>query len=197
MPADQNLYRALEVSPRATPHEIHQAYELAKRTYGGESLATYSLFGPDERQAVLAKVEDAYRVLSDPQRRREYDLRLAAAAVPPPANQPVQGGHGASADVPEPKARETPPAIAIPDLVLGRDLRRIRDELGVTLQSIANQTRINITYLQYLEDDNHGKLPHPVYVRSYLVQYARVLRLDAELLVKNYLKGMTEPRAEE
>ncbi|MBI3622323.1 MAG: helix-turn-helix domain-containing protein [Nitrospirae bacterium] len=192
MPTEQNLYRLLDVADTATPHEIRQAYELARRTYGGESLATYSLFGAEDRQAVMAQIEEAYRVLSDPERRRSYDARLSAVTAPQgaaPQAAPAPPADAARAEAPH-EAPATPETIVIPDVITGRELRRWREARRLSLQTIANLTRINIKYLQYLEEDLHAKLPHTVFIRSYLLQYAKALRLDADRLLNAYLKGM-------
>lgn len=193
MPTAQNLYRLLDVASTATPHEIRQAYELARRTYGGESLATYSLFGAEDRQAVMAQIEEAYRVLSDPERRRSYDAGLVASASSAvvsatPAGVPART-ETAGPETPH-DAASPPETTVIPDVITGRDLRQWREARQLSLQTIANLTRINIKYLQYLEEDQHAKLPHTVFIRSYLLQYARALKLDGDRLLTSYLKGM-------
>lgn len=197
---DQTFYDLLEVSPQATASDIMRAYELAKRTYGADSMATYSLFTSDDRQQVLARIEEAYRVLSNPDRRREYDRWLASRA-----GSPLRPEERTTA--PPTKSTEADPApppiaaglIHLPEALAGRDLKELRERLGVSLQTIANQTRINITYLQHLEDDRYDKLPSPVYVRSYLMQYAEALKLDPQRVLNSYLKGAVglPPAAEE
>ncbi|MEW6323772.1 MAG: helix-turn-helix domain-containing protein [Nitrospirota bacterium] len=186
---ERNYYRLLEVPATASQNEIVRAYELAKRTYGGESLATYSLFDTGERQAVMAKIEEAYRTLSDPDRRREYDAWLAAGvgAVAVGDSAPAGGAHKPSSPAPS-----APEELEIPELLHGRDLQRLRERLGISLQAIANQTRISVKYLQQLEEDQHDKLPHPVFVRGYLLQYAQALKLDADQILNGYLRGMAK-----
>jgi curved DNA-binding protein CbpA len=191
MPTEQNLYRLLDVADTATPHEIRQAYELARRTYGGESLATYSLLGAEDRQAVMAQIEEAYRVLSDPERRRSYNARLTAGPASPVTSAPAVAPIKMAAGRAEPPPDAPPPeATVIPDLITGRDLRQWREARRLSLQTIANLTRINLKYLQYLEEDQHAKLPHTVFIRSYLLQYAKALKLDADQVLNAYLKGM-------
>jgi curved DNA-binding protein CbpA len=181
--AEHDYYRLLEVPLTATPHDIRMAYELAKRTYGVESLATYSLFDAEDRQSVMARIDAAYRVLSEPGRRREYDAWLAQRSQPAaPAGGPPS---------PATQKAAAPSEVTIPDQLRGRDLKRIREQLGVSIQEIANITRINIKYLQYLEDDQHAKLPHGVFIRGYLLQYAQALKLDPDRILNGYLNGMT------
>ena len=40
---DQTYYEILEISPTATSKEIQRAYEHAKETFHGDSVAVYSL----------------------------------------------------------------------------------------------------------------------------------------------------------
>jgi DnaJ-class molecular chaperone len=191
---ERNLYRLLDIAETATPHEIRQAYELARRTYGGDSLATYSLFGAEDRQAVMTQIEEAYRVLSDPERRRAYDRMISTTEPPAGSANGVDGMHAADAGATElmNDAASTPEEIPIPDVVTGGDLKRFRESRRMSLDMIANLTRINIKYLQYLEEDQHGKLPHTVFIRSYLSQYAKVLKLDPDRVLNGYLNGMAK-----
>jgi DnaJ-class molecular chaperone len=191
MVTERNLYRLLEITETATPHEIRQAYELARRTYGGESLATYSLFGAADRQAVMAQIEEAYRVLSDSERRRAYDAKISGAGAPDGTVNAVGMPAGTDAGHQEPHGDLHPPLEeTIPDVSTGKDLKRLRESRRMSLQAIADLTRINIKYLQYLEEDQHNKLPHTVFIRSYLLQYAKALKVDADLFLNSYLKGM-------
>lgn len=191
MATERNLYRLLEIAETATPHEIRQAYELARRTYGGDSLATYSLFGAADRQAVMVQIEEAYRVLSDSERRRAYDAKISRASSP--GEMVNLAGVQATSDAghQDPPGDLLPPMEeTIPDVTTGRDLKRLRESRRMSLQAIADLTRINIKYLQYLEEDQHSKLPHTVFIRSYLLQYAKALKVDADQFLNSYLKGM-------
>lgn len=191
MATERNLYRLLEIAETATPHEIRQAYELARRTYGGDSLATYSLFGAADRQAVMVQIEEAYRVLSDSERRRAYDAKISRTSSP--GEMVNLAGVQATSDAghQDPPGDLLPPMEeTIPDVTTGRDLKRLRESRRMSLQAIADLTRINIKYLQYLEEDQHSKLPHTVFIRSYLLQYAKALKVDADQFLNSYLKGM-------
>ena len=195
MKIERNLYRLLDVAEIATPHEIRQAYELARRTYGGDSLATYSLFGAEDRQVVMSQIDEAYRVLSDPERRRAYDHMITKTGSPSGAFDVVDEAPIQDAGRPGPQSNLTAlplETLPIPDVITGGDLKRFRESRRMSLQTIANLTRINIKYLQYLEEDRHDNLPHTVFIRSYLLQYAKVLKLDPDRVLNGYLKGMSK-----
>ena len=57
----------------------------AKNAYSGESIALYSLMTQDECDDILNSIEEAYTILSIPEKRREYDR--------------VRGIHGTPAQV--------------------------------------------------------------------------------------------------
>jgi hypothetical protein len=90
MRVEHSLYEVLDVPPDATAEQIRHAYRLAaRRTHpdaGGSSPA-------------FERVTIAYQVLGDPDRRRRYDLRIAAAAAartgrPPGTASPGTAGPG-------------------------------------------------------------------------------------------------------
>lgn len=75
-----NHYHTLDISPKATPTEIKQAYRrLAK------------LFHPDSKSETadtekIIQINAAYEVLGDPQRRRSYDHDLRKPQVQTPGS---------------------------------------------------------------------------------------------------------------
>ena len=74
---EETFYDVLKVHPRATISEIVAAYHSAKNAFSKDSVATYSLFSPEETQAILDRLEEAYLTLSNVDKKREYDLQLA------------------------------------------------------------------------------------------------------------------------
>ncbi len=96
MGAKPSLYEVLGLAPGATADQIRHAYRVAaRRTHpdaGGSSPA-------------FARVNVAYRILSDPGLRRRYDLRLADSAgsrQPPPGADPPAPRPGTNPVVPRP-----------------------------------------------------------------------------------------------
>jgi curved DNA-binding protein CbpA len=179
---DQNFYEIFEIPTTATREQIEQAYALAKKTYGDQSLATYSLFDSEERKEIIRKIHLAYETLSDEKRRRAYDQELLGPIGPQTSSPPVSEPSIAAAPIlgsdPQKSASRTFEPVDIESMT-GIDLRQIRERRGIPLQEIASKTRINITYLEFLEKNQFRSLPPAVYLRSYVVQYARLLDLDA------------------
>ena len=187
---EQNFYEIFEIPTTATREQIEQAYALAKKTYGDQSLATYSLFDSEERKEIIRKIHLAYETLSDEKRRRAYDQELLGQAGPPKPLHPVSDSFKAAAPVskPDPQKPATPAFEPVNiESMTGIDLRQIRERRGLPLQEIASKTRINITYLEFLEKNQFRSLPPAVYLRSYVLQYARLLGLDASRVADRIL----------
>jgi flagellar biosynthesis protein FlhG len=66
-------YEVLEISRDASFEEIERAYRVARSAYAEGSLATYSVFGERDVEALRHRIEIAWRTLGDPAARCEYD----------------------------------------------------------------------------------------------------------------------------
>jgi transcriptional regulator with XRE-family HTH domain len=64
---------------------------------------------------------------------------------------------------------------------LGERLRRARNDRGLTLEQIANETRIPQRNLEALEHDNFAVVPAGFYRRAQVRAYARAVNLDQGL----------------
>ncbi len=102
--------------------------------------------------------------------------------VPPRAEPPPLPA--ASARPPSPPDAPSFP----PDTVFtGEVLRRAREARGLTVQQLAERTRITRHHLENVEAERYGKLPPTVYLRGILTSVARELRLDPAAVAKTYL----------
>jgi cytoskeletal protein RodZ len=66
------------------------------------------------------------------------------------------------------------------------ELKEQREKAGITLQNVAAKTRIDIKFLEALEDGNFNFLPE-IYVKAFIKQYAKVIGLDEEETLQKYL----------
>lgn len=71
-------------------------------------------------------------------------------------------------------------------LSLGQFLKLKRVDQGLSLERVAQITRISLYNLEFLENDQYHLLPGEIYTRGYLKSYARVLHLDPEEIIKLY-----------
>lgn len=66
------------------------------------------------------------------------------------------------------------------------ELKEQREKAGITLQNVAAKTRIDIKFLEALEDGNFNFLPE-IYVKAFIKQYAKVIGLDEEEILQKYI----------
>jgi cytoskeletal protein RodZ len=76
---------------------------------------------------------------------------------------------------------------------VGRILRRERELRQLSLEEVAQATRIPVRTLRLLEADDVGELPSDVFVRGFLKAYARTLGLDPEPLLARYGRTSAAP----
>jgi cytoskeletal protein RodZ len=70
----------------------------------------------------------------------------------------------------------------------GSFLREIREYKNVSFESMMDYIKIKKTYLHALENDELEKLPAPVFVRGFVLQYAKSLGIDGEKAANSYMQ---------
>jgi len=190
-----DYYRLLQVSPAATSIDVINAYRHAKLAYQQGSLAVYSLFSESELEAIRLQIEEAYQVLSNPERRREYDALYVCEDADDRPLKPVpvaQGSNVVRLHQPVTEKLSNPENAAEPDQpsssYCGEALKRAREAKNITLEAIAAHTKISKGYLQAIEDEDVKNFPEKVYLKGYLRQYSHEIGLDSDQVVERYLQ---------
>ncbi|MBI2712800.1 MAG: helix-turn-helix domain-containing protein [Bdellovibrio sp.] len=257
---NQTLYDLLDIGPDASPQEIRDAYLRTKTTYNRDNLVLYTLVTPEEREESLKKIEEAYLVLSDPDKRRAYDQNylqfepsdnpfggappsseeqtgkiIPISRTPPMENvlnsenllippktdfdqkpqearsmsmqqnttQSQPSGEQIESDLPflgisvpsgpnpgNPSSTDTVSSVPTgsnPAGPSGGLLRRIREGHQISLEEMSGITKVTKTYITAIEDENFAKLPASVFVRGFVVQIAKVLRLPHDKVATAYV----------
>jgi cytoskeletal protein RodZ len=88
---------------------------------------------------------------------------------------------------------------AEPDISIGREIRRAREVRGISIQQIAQETKINERYLHALENDRLDLLPGQPYTGNFVRAIARTIGADEEELLDylNYQLKIQQPRGVE
>jgi cytoskeleton protein RodZ len=73
---------------------------------------------------------------------------------------------------------------------LGSYLQRERLKKQITLEEIAEQTRINLTTLQAIESNDRSKMPAEVFSKGFIKIYAKLLGLDVQDVLERYDREM-------
>jgi hypothetical protein len=98
-------------------------------------------------------------------------------------SQVAQAVRDARASAPRPKPIDLPPDAEFN----GELLRQVRTAAGLSLQQLAERTRISARHIENVEADRYAQLPAPVYLRGILMSLARELGLDGLKVSKSYL----------
>ena len=77
----------------------------------------------------------------------------------------------------------------------GDRLQREREMRGITLEEIAEATKIGTRSLRALEEQDFDKLPGGIFNKGFVRAYARYLGLDEEQAVADYLTALNEAQA--
>ncbi|WP_243367937.1 helix-turn-helix domain-containing protein [Fundidesulfovibrio soli] len=67
---------------------------------------------------------------------------------------------------------------------MGALLRQERERLGISLEQAATEIKISKKYLVALEEGRTKELPHPVYAKGFVKNYAKLVGLDPEEMGK-------------
>jgi curved DNA-binding protein CbpA len=186
-------YEVLDLPRGASRAEIERAYALASTAFARQSMAHYSVYSDAESEAIGERVELAWRVLADPEARARYDATLAAPAAPPASPTPLlelepASPRAAPEIAPRLRGLDDPEDESDGAQFGGARLRRARLRRGIELESVAETTKINPTYLRFLEEEYWAGLPAPVYVRGFVAAYARCVGLDPQAVAASYMQ---------
>ena len=173
------------------------------RVHGGTSPAESSPWlepaspGGDEVQHPAAPPQAAAPLAPDQPSAVAAPLPLALARPEPqpaPPIAPVAPIALTRAVAPILLDREVPPPrpLLVPEGAAwsGEMLRRVRESRGLTLQQVAERTRITRHHLENIELDRFKALPAAVYLRGIIMSLARELRLDGQKVARSYLDRM-------
>ena len=160
----------LELSPGASLSEIRKAYLHLRLLYARDSIVTLPVkdeISEERKKEILDEIEEAY-----------HGLHVL-----------FEQGHVAT-------DYERGPRFETKDLTQasrevgnfsGQTLRVIRKKLNIELQDIALSTKIQIQYLENIENEKFDALPPLAYIRGFVVSYAEYLGLDSKKVAEDYM----------
>ncbi len=206
----KNYYDILDVEMSASPNQIEQAYLRARNAYSSDSVALYSLMTKEECEAILNQVEEAYSVLGFPEKRKEYDRvrgfnkndqsssENSEVRIVPDVQYEDYSSILMEAKVSKISAQKKFALEFEEDSEMNRKirecseftgafLREIREYKNVSIERMAEMTRISKTLINAIETEDLPKLPAEVYVRGYVYQFAKVLKLNPELVAASFI----------
>jgi DnaJ-class molecular chaperone len=208
--AQLNYYEMLDIKPDAAALEIRGAYNATMQIYQADSLVSYSFFAPEERKKILALLEKAYFTLINEKERRNYDnelIRLGflnAQEENPVVKKPVgifdinrQGNNSGLLKNQNAELKTNVSQnqrigeILSQHKISGADLKTIRNELGVAIEKIHQETKIRIEYLNNIEENKTEGLPAAVFLKGFIKAYLKCLCIEpADEISARYMSGL-------
>ncbi|MCU0656568.1 MAG: helix-turn-helix domain-containing protein [Polyangiaceae bacterium] len=184
------LYDVLGISRGASDEDVRRAYKRQRELFAPGSLPLISILDEGQIQAEQARIEEAHDTLLDPNRRRAYDLSVfpeteAGEAPPLSLRKPLSAEQ---LQLQAELARE----IQLTTEFSGAFLRKIRESQGIELPEIAARTKISLAHLSAIEEERYTDLPAVVYVRGFVREIAKLLKLDPAQVDRTYLKRLRE-----
>lgn len=215
--SDKNYYEILEVPMDASPEEIQQGYHRAKNAYSQDSLALYSLMSKDECDSIANLIDEAYAIISDQKKRRQYDEARGFNQNMDPVHRQGQAKGQSRLSTLLNQQAENPAPLKKPeqnvakivakkkfslefnessDMELkieqatefsGEFLKEIREYKNVDIPRMSDMTKVSKTYIKCIEEEDFEGLPAAVYVRGFVYQYAKCLKLNPDLVATSFL----------
>jgi cytoskeletal protein RodZ len=75
---------------------------------------------------------------------------------------------------------------------IGEQLRLAREERGIPLREISDQTRISVRYLEAIEANDYKRLPGGIFNRSFVRAYARYIGYDEKQAIEGYTRYLRD-----
>ena len=183
---EQGPWEVLGLQPGASEEEVRRAYERLSTALAPGALALYSITDLDEQRALQQRLREAYLTLM-----RTFGWEVPAVPELGPAGTEAtpEAGTAELADLlPPPDSQARGSAAEAATEFSGEQLRNLREALGLSLAEVAQRTRIRPKQLESIEAEAFDKLPQRVFVRGFVMAYARELKLDPERVWASYGK---------
>lgn len=69
---------------------------------------------------------------------------------------------------------------------IGQELKQERVKQGITLEQISAKTRINVKYLEAIEESRYDLLNEDVYVKAFIREYSQAVGLNKDKIIEKY-----------
>ncbi len=201
---EKNYYEILDVPSTADQNQIYQGYLRQRNAYAHDNIAAYSLMTKNDSERQVQQIQEAFDIIGNPDKRKIYDQARG------------YNNHWYLKETPtvlqtkEPNSQSISKLISVKKFELtykvdenfekeieatvdftGEILKKIRTYKKVELSRLSDMTKISSTYLKNIEEENFSGLPAQAYVRGFVFQYAKCLKLNPQSVSSSYIKRMS------
>jgi curved DNA-binding protein CbpA len=200
---EKNYYEVLDVPTTAGHDHIYQGYLRQKNAYSSDNLAVYSLMTKEDSNKLILQIQEAFDIIGDPEKRKVYDkargynlhwyaneapiiIQTKDASTPSISKLIALRRFELKYEVDENFEKEIESATEF----TGEFLKKIRVYKNMDLNRLSDLTKISPSYLKNIEEENFSGLPAQAYVRGFVFQYAKCLKLNPQMVSSSYIKRM-------
>ena len=72
-------------------------------------------------------------------------------------------------------------------------LRAAREALGLSQDDVANALYITVSFIRWIDEDQIDRIPQKAFIKGYLRSYAKLVKLDGDLVVQQFDAGNEVP----
>lgn len=220
-----NYYEWFGLDRGCTSLDIKTQYETLKKLYVADNPILRDIYSDSDLFILNTLVDTIFQELNDSEIRREYDMDIESHLLSLETSFPdifIIGevlkkynrvkkrevlvkkdvfGRSAEKKVVSSSDSDFADANEIfgkykDQPVNGNLLRKIREEVGISYELIISRTKISNMVLDAIEKDKYNMLPADLYVKNFVQQYCKTLKMNAantELIASGYLKTKNTP----
>jgi len=220
-----NFYEILGLDKGSSIYDIQRQYEKVTSIYDSKNPLIRGLFNEQEHHVYKKLIEHIYNWLIDADNRKEYDMDIEnyqkslLSSFPETfiikdilkkyQKQRIEDPKLIQRDIYGRKAETKPLPLAqvdnlesnkvfekyIDEICDGAILRKMREELDISVKYISEYTKISLFVIKAIEEDIYSQLPSPIYIKGFLKQYCSVLKLSKEYtekVINDYITQISE-----
>jgi cellulose biosynthesis protein BcsQ len=216
-----NYYEWFGLDRGCSTFDINNQYEKLKKLYVSDNPMLRDIYEDSDLFILNALVDTIFKELNDPEIRREYDMDIAThllsletsfpdifiiGEVIKKYNRVKKREVLVKKDVFGRSAEKEVSSSGDGDLIdannifnkyrglpiTGDLLRKIREEVGISYELIISRTKISNTVLYAIENDMYNQLPADLYVKNFVQQYCKTLKLNSantEFIASGYIRS--------
>lgn len=224
-----NYYEWFGLDRGCTSLDIKTQYETLKKLYVGDNPMLRDIYSDSDLFILNTLIDTISQELNDPEIRREYDMDIESHILSLETSFPdifiigevlkkynrvkkrevlvKKDVFGRSAEKKVVSSSSDSDFADANEIfgkysglpVNGSLLRKIREEVGISYEFVISRTKISNTVLDAIEKDRYDMLPADLYVKNFVQQYCKTLKMNAEnteFISCGYLKTKNIPEQE-
>ncbi len=176
----QTLYDMFEVHPSVSEEGLRRAYKRMWACFHPDHFSSYGLYSRVQLEALLNQLQENFELLMNPIKRKAYDAQAFPNGVPKRPQKSTENSVLSSAL--QPLVSQT---LAqkhwIPQAnyhLFGARLKDFRERCNISLTTVHERTKISLSMLNYIEEDQIDVLPAPIYLKGFMKELLKLYTLE-------------------